>query len=341
MAFRKLRQSILKITSIQQELSGLIEEKLSSLGLPENPFSLYEPVRYTLSLGGKRVRPYFALTGCGLCGGDIEEAVPAAIAIELLHNFTLLHDDIMDGAATRRGKPSVYRKWNASTAILSGDAMYAWAFDQLQYYGRDDRYTKSQYAAILDIFLESARLVCEGQAYDLEFESRSTVTVDDYLQMIRGKTAALISGAFRLGGAVAGTSEARLGELHELGTEVGIAFQIQDDLLDIIADPEKFGKKQGGDILEGKKTYLSILSLQHGSAAQRSFLEEIFHKTDVSEEEVEEVISLYQSLGIIRQASEAVKKHYELAVSHLDNLDDSPYKEDLIEFLTMLINREY
>lgn len=328
-------------TSTQQELSSLIEEKLTSLGLPREPVSLYEPVRYTLSLGGKRVRPYFTLTGCGLCGGDIEEAVPVAVAIELLHNFTLLHDDIMDGAATRRGRPSVYRKWDASTAILSGDAMYAWAFDQLQYYGKSDRYSKQNYAAILDIFLESARLVCEGQAYDLEFESSTAVTIDDYLKMIRGKTAALISGAFRLGGAVAGASDDMLTELHELGTEVGIAFQIQDDLLDIIADPEKFGKKQGGDILEGKKTYLSILSLQHGRPAQQAFLEEIFRKADVSEEEVEEVISLYQSLGVIHKTSEAVKRHYEYAVSHLDSLDASPYKEDLIEFLTQLINREY
>lgn len=331
----------MKTSSAQQELSDLIEEELLSLGLPQEPVSLYEPVRYTLSLGGKRVRPYFTLTSCGLCGGDPEEAVPAALAIELLHNFTLLHDDIMDEATTRRGRPSVYRKWDAPTAILSGDTMYAWAFGQLQYYGKSDHYSKQRYVTILDIFLESARLVCEGQAYDLEFESRTSVTIDDYLHMIRGKTAALISGAFRLGGAVAGVSDDMLRELHELGTEVGIAFQMQDDLLDVVADPDKFGKQRGGDILEGKKTYLSILSLQHGSTEQKAFLEEIFQKADASEEEVEEVIALYQSLGVIDQTSAAVKEHYKRAVSHLDNLSTSPYKDDLAGFLTMLINREY
>src|SRR5699024_167965 len=152
-------------------------EQFSKLGLPRDPALLYEPVRYMLSLKGKRVRPFLTLIGCGLCDGDIEEALPAALSLELLHNFTLLHDDIMDGADTRRGAPSVFKKWDANTAILSGDAMYAKAFKQLQYYGHDGRFSKEQYCLILDIFLDSAEMVCEGQAYDLAFENRRDVTI--------------------------------------------------------------------------------------------------------------------------------------------------------------------
>ncbi|MDZ7693428.1 MAG: polyprenyl synthetase family protein [Balneolaceae bacterium] len=243
----------MKSTLKHQNLSELINRRLSELDLPKEPHQLYEPVRYTLNLGGKRIRPYFTLTTCGMCGGEVEEAVPAALAIELLHNFTLLHDDIMDAADTRRGSPSVFKKWNSSTAILSGDVMFARAFEQLQYYGKSDSYSKEQYSRIMDIFLESAETVCEGQAFDLQFAERSDVTIDDYLKMIRGKTSALISGSFMLGGAVAGVENDRLLQLRRLGQEAGTAFQIQDDLLDVVADPSKFGKKPGGDIIEGRE----------------------------------------------------------------------------------------
>ncbi|MGD8749610.1 MAG: polyprenyl synthetase family protein, partial [Balneolaceae bacterium] len=177
----------MNITEQQQKLSDLIEKKLAELDLPDEPSSLYDPVRYTLSLPGKRVRPYLVLVSCGMCGGTIEEALPAAISIELLHNFTLLHDDIMDKAAKRRGKPSVFKKWGADTAILSGDVIYAKAFEQLQYYGYKEQYSKEQYHTILDIFLESSKTVCEGQANDLTFEKRQDVSIDEYLHMIEGK----------------------------------------------------------------------------------------------------------------------------------------------------------
>ncbi len=330
-------------TKIQQELTDLVEEELQKLHLPEKPFSLYEPVRYTLSLGGKRVRPYFTLVACGMSGGDPREAMPAAMAIELLHNFTLLHDDIMDAADTRRGKDSVYKKWDTSTAILSGDAMYAWAFEQLQYYGSKDAYGKEQYEQIISIFLSCARLVCEGQAYDLEFQDRDNVTIEEYLNMIRGKTGALISGSFRLGGAVAGAGSREIEELGLIGNEVGTAFQIQDDLLDVIAEPSKFGKKKGGDIEERKKTYLSILSLQLAENEEAEYLHSIFNNKNeiIRPEEIDKVISLYDSLGIIEKTSAAVEHHYNNALQHLDSLTESEYKEDLEGFLSNLINREY
>ena len=331
----------MKITERQQKLSDLIDEKLAELNLPEEPSLLYDPVRYTLELAGKRVRPYLTLVGCGMCGGKVEEALPAALSIELLHNFTLLHDDIMDGADTRRGKPSVFKKWDSNTAILSGDAMYAKAFKQLQYYGNSDFYSKSQYRTILDIFLNSAETVCEGQAYDLMFEDQTDVAIEKYIQMIEGKTAALISGALAIGGAVAETDEATLEELRFVGTKAGIAFQIQDDLLDAIADPEKFGKKSGGDIIEGKKTYLTLLALERCNNQQQKQLQKILTDNNSSAADVDTVIEIYQDLKIIEDTKNAVQYHYQEAMDHLEQFDDSEYKKEIINFFNYLISREY
>lgn len=325
----------------QSKIRRLIEKELEELEFPKEPSSLYDPVRYTLSLGGKRIRPYFTLIGCGLCGGEPEEALPAGMAIELLHNFTLLHDDIMDAAETRRGKQSVFRKWNSSTAILSGDAMYAWAFEQLQYYGENAAYGKRQYAAIMQIFLRSARTVCEGQAFDLEFEQKDDVTVADYLEMIKGKTAALISASFQLGGAVAGADYSQLQNLKEIGNEAGTAFQIQDDLLDVIADPSKFGKKRGGDIAEGKKTYLSILALEEGTEHQKKLLQSVLNKSSVQDSGIKRVIDLYEELGILKKTGLKIKQHYEHAIELINNFDSTEYKNELIAYLGNLINREY
>lgn len=331
----------MEITEQQQQLSDLIDEKLAELHLPEEPLLLYEPVRYTLSLPGKRIRPYLTLIGCGLCGGDTEEAFSAAVAIELLHNFTLLHDDIMDRAKTRRGKPSVYKKWDQNTAILSGDAMYAKAFKQLQYYGRSEQYTKGQYSTILEIFLDSAETVCEGQAYDLAFENNSNVTIDEYLHMIEGKTAALISGALAIGGAVAGATEKQINELDFVGKKTGIAFQIQDDLLDAIADPDKFGKKRGGDIVEGKKTYLTLLALQRCDNRQRKLLTGILGSQSSDADDINKVIELYHTLDVIEDTRSAILYHYKAALDHLDDFESSGYKDEIISFLNRLISREY
>lgn len=328
-------------TTLQKELTELIQDKLLELELPVSPVSLYEPVRYTLSLGGKRIRPYFTLIGCGLCSGSHQEAVHAGLAIELLHNFTLLHDDIMDAAETRRGQASVCKKWDASTAILSGDAMYAWSFEQLQHYGHDSSYSKEQYALIMDIFLESARTVCEGQAYDLEFEDTAGVSLTNYLKMIEGKTAALICASFKLGGAVAATGRETLQKLGQIGKEIGIAFQIQDDLLDVIADPKKFGKKRGGDISEGKKTYLSILTLEKGNKEQTDFLRSVLSNPSIEEKDIEKVIDIYDELGIITQTKDKVESHYQNAIHLLEQFTDSSYKRDLANYLNNLINREY
>ena len=331
----------MKITERQQKLSELIDEKLAELNLPEEPSLLYDPVRYTLNLSGKRVRPYLTLIGCGICGGNVKEALPAALSIELLHNFTLLHDDIMDRADTRRGKPSVFKKWDSNTAILSGDAMYAKAFKQLQHYGHSEYYSKSQYRTILDIFLDSAETVCEGQAYDLMFEDQSDVRIDEYIHMIEGKTAALISGALAIGGAVAGAKDSILDELRFVGRKAGIAFQIQDDLLDAVADPEKFGKKRGGDIIEGKKTYLTLLALERCNNQQQKQLQKILSDNKSSSTDVDSVIGIYQDLNIIEDTKKAVQYHYQEAMNHLEQFEDSDYKKEIINFFNHLISREY
>jgi geranylgeranyl diphosphate synthase type II len=331
----------LNITEQQQKLSDLIEKKLAELDLPDEPSSLYDPVRYTLSLPGKRVRPYLVLVSCGMCGGTIEEALPAAISIELLHNFTLLHDDIMDKAAKRRGKPSVFKKWGADTAILSGDVIYAKAFEQLQYYGYKEQYSKEQYHTILDIFLESSKTVCEGQANDLTFEKRQDVSIDEYLHMIEGKTSALISGALAIGAAVAGSESNQIEELRYVGKKTGIAFQIQDDLLDAIADPDKFGKRRGGDIIEGKKTYLILLALQRCDDRQKELLMKVLNSGTNTEKDINSVIKIYDDLNVIRDSKEAIEYHYQAAMDHLQKFDPSDFKTQLIEFLNRLITREY
>ncbi len=324
-----------------KQLSTLIEEGLSALNLPDTPGLLYDPVRYTLDLPGKRVRPFLTLTGCGIAGGEPQEALSAAIALELLHNFTLLHDDIMDAAETRRGEDSVYKKWDANTAILSGDAMYAKAFKQLQYYGRTKNYSKDQYAQIIDIFLDSAESVCEGQAYDLDFEDRMDVSIDEYLHMIEGKTAALISGSLAIGGAVAGASDSILQKLYDIGQTMGIAFQIQDDLLDVIADPEKFGKQRGGDILEGKKTYLSLLALQRCNNKETKVLQDILRSKNNSEKDVVRVVELYKRLGVINSTRIAIKDYYQKSMDIVTTFEASTYKDQLINFLNRLISREF
>ncbi|NGP89088.1 polyprenyl synthetase family protein [Fodinibius halophilus] len=331
----------MKNTKQQQKLSKLIDARLAKLKLPQEPSLLYDPVRYTLSLAGKRVRPYLTLVACGICGGEVEEALPAALSIELLHNFTLLHDDIMDGAEKRRGKPSVYKKWDANTAILSGDAMYAKAFKQLQAYGRDDNYSKEEYSLILDLFLDSAEKVCEGQGYDLMFETQEDVSIEQYLEMIEGKTAALISGALTMGAAVAGASSEQIHELKYTGKKVGIAFQIQDDLLDVIADPEKFGKKRGGDIVEGKKTYLSLLALQRSEGKQHQQLTDLLSAESNTKEEIANVISIFRSLNVIEDTKSAMEYHYQEAIDHLQIFGDSTYKSEITEFFNRLISREY
>jgi geranylgeranyl diphosphate synthase, type II len=314
----------------------LIESELNNLGLPEKPETLYKPQNYILSSNAKRIRPILTLLGCGMSGAGIKDALPAAIAIEMVHNFTLIHDDIMDQAESRRGEPSIHVRWNVPAAILAGDGLFVQALLQLQ------RLPDSvNFKAISKEFLNGVNKVCEGQALDMEFEARTNVTVQEYLQMISGKTAALISSSLKIGGMVAGAPDKVLNELGVIGNSLGIAFQIQDDLLDVVADPEKFGKKKGGDISEGKKTFLMVKTLQSCTETEREWLMSLLQHRPISQKDVPDVIGLYEKYGVTNSAKTLMSDYYQKAHKTLNQFDDSDYKQDLEHLIHYLKKRDY
>ncbi len=328
-------------TELQQFLLDKIERGLKDIDLPVQPKTLYEPYRYALSVGGKRIRPVLTLLGCGICKGEVDEALPAALAIEILHNFTLVHDDIMDSADTRRGKPSVFNKWSEDVAILSGDVMFADAYRMLSHYGHSDAYSKEEFATIHDVFAKTIITVCEGQAMDMEFVERKKVTHEEYLQMIAGKTAALLSGALKIGAIIAHTSPRKRKELAELGYEMGLAFQIQDDLLDATADPEKFGKRPGGDIFEGKKTYLTILALERANDKQASLIQQTLDAENAAPEKVDQVLGIMSDLNVLDDVALEIDEHYKKAFHLLNKFESSEYKQELEKLLIFLQNRDH
>ncbi len=247
-------------------LQALISEEVNKLAFPEYPVALYEPISYILSLGGKRMRPALLLMACDLFGGDIEAAISPALAIEVFHNFTLMHDDIMDNAPLRRGSVTVHERWNNNVGILSGDVMLVQGYKLMMQV--EDRLLRP----ILDIFNTTAVGVCEGQQLDMEFEERNDVGIDEYINMIRLKTAVVLGGALKIGALIGGADSKDADLLSSFGEHLGIAFQLQDDILDVYGDPEKFGKQVGGDIISNKKTFLLIKALESADAQQKKEL---------------------------------------------------------------------
>lgn len=288
-----------------------------------------------LSGSGKRIRPILSLLGCGLCGEEIEKAIPAALAVELVHNFTLIHDDIMDQAVVRRGQPTVHHRWDASTAILSGDSLFVQAILQLQKLSPDIDYKLAN-----KIFLEGINHVCEGQALDMEFEKRMDVSPGEYLEMISGKTAALLSASLQLGGVAANASGEQRRSLKQLGESLGLAFQVQDDLMDVTADPEKFGKKQGGDISEGKKTFLMVKTLESSKPDERKWLTDLLGDRPLQSKDVQNVLALYKKYNVIESAESLLKTYYEKAMGTLNQFGDSNYKQDLQQLINYLKRRD-
>lgn len=257
-----------------------------------NPDTLYDPIKYILQLGGKRIRPISALAACEMFGRSYKEALNQALAIEIFHNFTLMHDDIMDSAPLRRGKPTVHEKWDHNTAILSGDAMFVLCYHYLVKGSAGDM-------EVMKHFNHTAMQVCEGQQYDMDFEKETEVSMAQYIDMIRKKTAVLLGEALRLGAIAggAGVEDAHL--IYDFGTNFGIAFQLQDDLLDAFGDPEKFGKQVGGDIIEGKKTFLYLKALEVASEPQRDELISLYQDQKISpEEKVKQVLALFTKLNV-------------------------------------------
>ena len=297
------------------ELLSLFERHIAQMPTPEEPQRLYAPIKYGLEVGGKRIRPTLLMLAYNLYAEDIERAIMPAMAVEIFHNFTLLHDDIMDNAAVRRGRPSVPAKWGENVAILSGDAMLILAYNHLQHTNTD------QLARIFEIFNKMAAEVCEGQQFDMDFESQAKVSVVDYMRMIELKTAALLAGSAHIGATLAGESVRECQKLYNLGLEVGLAFQLQDDLLDSFGD-ERLGKKIGGDILEGKKTILMIEAFSRANEEQREVLRTTHLRTDLSDAEKIAIIKeLYEVLGVPERVEQQISQKFQRALSILETIE--------------------
>lgn len=317
------------------ELRQLVEQALAGLPCPAQPQGLYEPIRYVLSMGGKRVRPVLLLLAYNAFRDDVEKALPAAVGLETYHNHTLLHDDLMDKADMRRGKPTVHKKWNENTAVLSGDAMLIQAFRTIAECGcghADEAFR---------LFARTAQEICEGQQYDVNFEARTDVDEAEYIEMIRLKTSVLLGCAAKMGALLAGADKAEADLLYAFAEKIGLAFQLQDDYLDVYGDSAVFGKKIGGDILCGKKTFLLIKALSRADARQRERLLALLAATGMPDEEkIRAVTDLYDALRIPEACAEAIDKCYAEARERLEQtaLPDER-KRVLWEFAASMLHR--
>lgn len=317
------------------ERIALINNRISELKYGKEPDELYEPIRYIMSLGGKRMRPLLVMLGYELFKDDSKSVLDQAIAVEVFHNFTLLHDDIMDEAPLRRGKPTVHEKWNENTAILSGDVMLVRAYGLLLDAPGDLK-------AILKAFNDCAAGVCEGQQFDMNFENLPTVSEETYVNMIRLKTAVLLGFSLKLGAMLAGASAEQAEAVYNFGVSIGVGFQLKDDLLDVYADQEKFGKQVGGDIISNKKTFLLLKALELGNKEQKTKLDHwlaavTFNKID----KVEAVTAIYNEIGIRELTSERIDAWFDKGFETLGSVDvPEDRKQPLIAFTKYLIDRE-
>lgn len=319
------------------ELQTLIQEAIEQLNYPAQPPDLYEPISYILSIGGKRLRPALLLMACDIFGGDVNKAVKAALAIEVFHNFTLMHDDIMDKAPLRRGKITVHERWNQNVAILSGDAMMVEANKLML------QVDNAILRPVMDIFNDTATGVCEGQQFDMSFENRDHVSAEEYINMIRLKTAVLLGGALKIGALIGGASEDDARLIYTFGEQLGIAFQLQDDILDVYADPDKFGKQVGGDIISNKKTFLLIKARELARGNDAAELQMWLNSPMANNrEKVSAVTDIYNKLNIRELAKQVMQTYADSAFSALAaiNLPDSQ-KQYLHSFADSLMVRDY
>lgn len=307
------------------EYSSLFIAYLEQKTLSKEPRNLYEPIDYILTLGGKRLRPVLTLLAAELFDAPYEKALDAALAIEIFHNFSLVHDDIMDDAPLRRGQQTVHEKWDINTGILSGDAMLIRAYQLFE------NYEGEQFRELARLFSKTAIEVCEGQQYDVDFETRDDVSIPEYLKMIEYKTAVLVGAALKMGGIVAGASKDCQEALYNYGRDLGIAFQLQDDYLDAFGNPETFGKQVGGDIIENKKTFLYLTALKQSAKDEAQQLEHLFSiaPKDPSEK-IETVKEQFIASGAAKATQEEMVKYTQLAFTALENLKVSEAKKQLL-----------
>lgn len=314
-----------------------IESAVSRLRFDDSPQSLFDPIVYTLSGGGKRLRPAFVLMACNLYRDEVQIAMNSALGIEMFHNFTLLHDDLMDEAKKRRNRPTVHVKWDRNTAVLSGDAMLIAAYRLI------GQTPTAFLKPVLDLFTQTALEICEGQQYDMEFEGRTDVTEEEYMEMIRLKTAVLLACSLKTGALIGNASEQDVEVLYRFGTHIGLAFQLQDDLLDVYGDTQAFGKDIGGDIMCDKKTYLSIQMHRLANDKQKRQIEryrKAYTSNYTQSEKIAAITALYDELGIKELAQSKMKQHYKLALEELEKLSVAQERvQELLRVCSLLMNR--
>lgn len=317
-----------------EQLISKVNHAIEHLALPSQPAQLYEPIRYTLAMGGKRIRPVLMLMAYNLYKEDVDSIMQQAVALETYHNFTLLHDDLMDHAEMRRGIPCVHLKWDENTAILSGDAMLILAYQLFTQPGTPQE--------AIDTFNQATLGVCDGQQFDMDFEKRNDVQAEEYIDMIRLKTSLLLSCALKIGAQLAGANAEEAESLRLFGEKLGLAFQLQDDLLDVYGNPAVFGKKIGGDIVENKKTYMLISALQLANAGQRKRLEKcLSQKKFDAEEKIFVVTSIYNELHIRELCEEKINQYFDKAKQILNDLPlDEDRKAPLRDFAHRLLKRK-
>lgn len=319
------------------ELLTQVNAFLDALPYERTPKSLYEPIRYVLSMGGKRIRPVLMLLGYNLYKEDTDKILMNAIALETYHNYTLLHDDLMDQADLRRGHETVHKKWNANTAILSGDSMLVLAYERMAQC--DSRHL----ADVLSLFTTTALEIGEGQQYDMEFETRDDVREEEYIEMIRLKTSVLLACALKIGAILADAPAEDADILYKFGEQIGLAFQLQDDYLDVYGDSKVFGKKIGGDITSNKKTFMLINAFSHANEAQRQELEKwVNAKSFDREEKIAAVTRLYNEIGIDKMAQDKIAYYFEQSKKYLDAVQvPAERKEELLKYAQRMMKRKY
>ncbi len=319
-----------------EEYQNLIQSAIEKEIIHREPIELYEPINYTLSIGGKRLRPLLTLLTCDIFDGNIDEAIYPALGLETFHNFTLLHDDIMDKAPIRRGLPTVYKKWDSNRAILSGDTMMVMAYNYILASPKDLLFE------IFTVFNKLGQEVCEGQQYDMNFETDSHVTLDKYLTMIKLKTAVLLGGSMQVGAIIAKTSKKNIQLIYDFGESVGMAFQLQDDLLDAFGVEEVFGKKNGGDIRTNKKTFLYLKAMELGSEKQQQELSHLYSILDENDDnKVKRVLDIFKDLKIEAETRKLMKCYYDKGFKILGETDLAQEKKlILIKLANSLLKRD-
>ena len=324
------------MTHTSEYLETKINNALEELNYERDPKSLFDPIQYILSLGGKRLRPILAFMAANLFSDDIEKAINPAIGIEIFHNFSLLHDDLMDNASIRRGEPTVHIKWDANTAVLSGDAML---IDAYKYIAKVDT---DVLPAILDVFTTTAMQVCEGQQYDMDYEKRLNVKESEYLKMIRLKTAVLLAASLKIGAIMGNAIDSDANKLYDFGINIGIAFQLKDDLLDVYGNPINFGKNIGGDILCNKKTFLLIKALENSDEKNNAALQQwITAESFDPKAKIKAVKEIYDDLKLDVLVDKLIQKYYLAALNCLSEVNVSDEKkEQLLVYTNNLMNRE-